>query len=312
MVGSKPIKLGSRSTAIEALRGVDLTGKVAVVTGGNSGLGSETIRALATAGADCVLCCRNKKAGQAVAAELQPTVKGKISVQRLDLADLSSIKAAGDALASLPSLDLLVLNAGVMAVRPKQHTKDGFELQFGTNHLGHFYLSSQLLPKMKKQGTPGRVVVLSSSAHGFGRIHIDDLNCERRWYGAWASYGNAKLANLLFVKELARRLQEEGSPVEAFALHPGICHTSIGEHMGGRATVFYCMYKPWLKSAAQGAATTIYAATAPELSGKSGAYLEDCHEAKPWRCARDADMARRLWDKSEELVQAALKKAGLA
>lgn len=132
---SKPVNLGYHTTAIEALRGIDLTGKTAIVTGGNSGLGSETVRALAHAGADVVLCCRRLEAGAAVAAALQPGVKGRISVQELDLADLASVGRAAACLAQL-RLDMIILNAGVMAVRPRQTTKDGFELQFGTNHLG--------------------------------------------------------------------------------------------------------------------------------------------------------------------------------
>ncbi|PRW05915.1 retinol dehydrogenase 12-like [Chlorella sorokiniana] len=307
---SKP--LGYRSTALDALRGADLSGKVAVVTGGNSGIGVETVRALAHAGADVTLCSRSAEAGQRVADELQPGAKGKISVQQLDLADLTSIKAAGEALAaSLPRLDLLILNAGVMAC-PEGRTKDGFEMQIGTNHFGHFYLTQLLLPKMKASGGPGRIVAVSSTAHTMGKLDVEDLNWERRKYSAWGSYGQSKLANILFVKELAHRLGLEGSPLAAFALHPGVIKTPLQRHMGWEAAIMNFLGGPFMKSTQQGAATSVYAATAAELDGQSGAYLADCKVASPSKAAQDGQTARALWDKTEQLLGAALAKAGLA
>ncbi|KAL4425998.1 hypothetical protein ABPG75_010014 [Micractinium tetrahymenae] len=306
-----PTKLGYRTTAIQALRGVDLTGKQAVVTGGNSGIGVETVRALAHAGADVVLCSRSLEGGQKVAEQLQPGVKGKIAVKRLDLADLSSVKALADDLtASLARLDILILNAGVMAC-PKMQTKNGFEMQIGTNHFGHFYLTKLLLPKMESQNSPARVVAVSSTAHSMGKLDLDDLNFERRKYSAWGSYGQSKLANVLFASELARRLREQGSAVTAFSLHPGVIKTNLQRHMGFSALVLNVLGGPFMKSMAQGAATSVFAATAPELEGKGGAYLADCQVATPSKAGQDGALAASLWEKSEELLAAALAKAGI-
>ncbi|KAL4425139.1 hypothetical protein ABPG77_008244 [Micractinium sp. CCAP 211/92] len=305
-------KLGYRTTAIEALGGADLTGKQAVVTGGNSGIGVETVRALAHAGADVVLCSRSLEAGQKVAEQLQPSVKGKIVAKQLDLADLRSVKALADDLtASLARLDLLILNAGVMAC-PKMQTKDGFEMQIGTNHFGHFYLTKLLLPKMKSQNCPARVVAVSSTAHTMGRMDLEDLNFERRKYSAWGSYGQSKLANVLFASELARRLRDEGSAVTAFSLHPGVIKTNLSRHMGFSAAVLNVLGAPFMKTVEQGAATSVFAATAPELEGKGGAYLADCQVATPNKAGQDASLAAAFWDKSEELLAAALAKAGIA
>ncbi|KAL4427898.1 hypothetical protein ABPG75_001987 [Micractinium tetrahymenae] len=306
-------KLGYRTTALQALQGADLRGKTAVVTGGNSGLGLETCRALAAAGAHVVLCSRSLEAGQAAAERLKPDVEGRISVSRLDLADVKSIRAlAAKLAASLPSLDLLILNGGVMALHPgPQRTADSFEMQFGVNHLGHFLLCQLLLPKMKAQGTPGRIVVVSSSIHELGRIDLDDLNYKKRPYRAWGSYAQSKLANVLFVRELACRLRSEGSTLEAFCLHPGIIHTNIGSHIGWRARGFYLLFGPWLKTPEQGAATTVYAATAAELAGHNGGYLQDCRLSTAAKQAQDDALAAALWEKSEELVAAALQKAEL-
>ncbi|KAI7837673.1 hypothetical protein COHA_008534 [Chlorella ohadii] len=307
-----PAPLGYRSTALDALRGVSLSGKVAVVTGGNSGIGVETVRALAHAGADVTLCSRSAEAGQRVADQLQPGLKGKISVQKLDLADLSSIKAAADQLsASLPRLDLLILNAGVMAC-PQGRTKDGFEMQIGTNHFGHYYLTQLLLPKMKASGGPGRIVAVASTAHKMGKLSLEDLNWERRKYSAWGSYGQSKLANILFAKELARQLKEEGSPILAFSLHPGVIKTPLQRHMGWEAAIMNFIGGPFMKTTQQGAATSVFAATAAELEGQSGAYLADCKVATPSKAAQDGEAARALWVKTEELLGAALAKAGLA
>ncbi|PSC68474.1 WW domain-containing oxidoreductase [Micractinium conductrix] len=305
--------LGHRSTALEALQGADLTGKLAVVTGGNSGIGVETVKALAHAGADVMLCSRSVEAGDRVAAELQAGgVKGKIRVKQLDLADLASVKAMGAELAaSLPRLDLLILNAGVMAC-PKGTTKQGFETQIGTNHFGHFYLTQLLLPKMKAQGAPARVVVVSSSAHTMVKgIPLDDINFEHRKYGAWSSYGQSKLANVLFAKELARRLGEEGSPVKAFCLHPGVIKTNLQRHMGFSAFLLNTFAGPFMKTVPQGAATSVYSATAPELEQRSGAYLADCKVAAASKAGQDAELAKAFWTKSEEMLAAALAQAGL-
>ncbi|KAI3428336.1 hypothetical protein D9Q98_006716 [Chlorella vulgaris] len=306
--------MGYHTTATQVIQArPDLSGQVAVVTGGSSGIGVETVRALASAGIDCVLCCRNVEAGQRVAAELQPEAVGKVTVQCLDLCDLSSVRAAATQLAAqLPRLDMLVLNAGVMAPRAvdgkPQRTADGFELQFGTNHLSHFYLCKLLLPKMKASGSAGRVVVVSSSAYAFGRIDLEDPNYTSRTYRPWDGYNQSKLANRLFVHELARRLKEEGSAVKAFSVHPGIIKTSIGDHIGFRASCFYALAGPFLKSPSQGAATTVFGAVSKELDDKSGAHLQDCAVVRVAQRGRDDAVAAALWSKSEELVLAAMQR----
>src|SRR4051794_16087992 len=187
----------------------DLAGRTVVITGANSGIGLVAARALGGAGARVVLAVRDPSRGEAAAA----TVPGAPEVRRLDLADLTSVRAFADAWEG--EVDVLVNNAGVMAL-PERRTADGFELQLGTNHLGHFALTNLLL-----EHVTGRVVTIASGAHRMGRIELDDLNWERRGYDRWRAYGQAKLANLLFTLELQRRLTEARSPVLAVAAHPG-------------------------------------------------------------------------------------------
>jgi len=299
-------KLGYRTSAIEALQSASLDGKRAIVTGANSGIGVETVRALAHAGADVILCSRSVEAGEKVAEELRASgVKGKITVKPLDLSDFASIKAfADDCNKELPRLDLLILNAGVMAC-PLSRTKQGFEQQIGVNHIGHFYLTQQLLPKVKSSGTadsPARVVAVSSSAHQFGKIGLEDLNYEKRRYSSWGSYGQAKLANLLFAKELAKRMEAEGAPVLAYSLHPGVISTNLQRHMGFGGMVLR-LFNPLMKTVSQGASTSVYAATAAGVP--SGSFLADCSVAKPSKAGQDAAMATALWEKTEELVKQA-------
>ena len=202
----------------------DLNGSTVVVTGANSGLGLVTARELARAGAHVVMAVRDEARGRAAAA----SIVGSYEVRRLDLADLSSVRTfaaewTGD-------LDILINNAGVMAV-PSARTVDKFEMQFGTNHLGHFALTNLLLPSITD-----RVVTVSSMAHRMGRIVLDDLNWERRRYQSWAAYGQSKLANLLFTLELERRLTAAGSAVRAVAAHPGYAATNLQSHTGNAVT----------------------------------------------------------------------------
>ena len=232
-------------------------------------------------------------------------LQGTISVKALDLCDLTSVKAFATAAdADLPRLDLLILNAGVMAC-PLTRTKQGFEQQIGVNHIAHFYLTQLLLPKLKASGTaaaPARVVAVSSSAHNLGKIVVEDLNYENRWYNNWSAYGQSKLANVLFASELAKRMKEEGAPVLAYSLHPGVIQTNLQRHMGWTKALLM-MFKPAMKSIPQGAATTVVAATAEGLP--SGAFLADCAVTQPNKKGRDAAMAAALWEKTEELVKAA-------
>jgi NAD(P)-dependent dehydrogenase (short-subunit alcohol dehydrogenase family) len=276
----------------------DLTGRRALVTGANSGIGRAAARALAGAGAQVVLAVRDTEKGRAAAA----TMPGATEVRKLDLASLASIRelAAGwDG-----ELDLLINNAGVM-IPPFSRTADGFELQFGTNHLGHFALTNLLL-----EAVTGRVVTVSSGAHRFGAIDFDDLNWERRSYKPWRAYGQSKLANLLFTAELQRRLTAAGSSVLATAAHPGYAATNLQFQSGRRLfdLISAAGNRVIAQDEAAGALPTLYAATA-DIPGDSfagpGGFMEQRGAPKlvgRSGAARDAQVARRLWDVSEQLT----------
>lgn len=300
---------GFESTTFEVLDGVDLAGKVAIVTGASTGIGKETARALAAAGAHVVLAARDAEKTNAAADEIRTEAPGAaLEVGLLDLTSLDSVRAfAASFLAEHDELHLLVNNAGVMYT-PYGHTTEGFELQFGTNHVGHFLLTCLLVPALLA-GAPARVVNLSSGGHVGSDIVWDDPNFEHREYDKFAAYGQSKTANILFSVELDRRLGDRG--VHAYAVHPGMIATELGRYMT-RADVDALMERaargpsggmPPRKTIAQGAATTVWAATAPELEARGGTYLADCQvtdEHAPW--ARDPLSAERLWALSEGLV----------
>ncbi|KAG2498411.1 hypothetical protein HYH03_003670 [Edaphochlamys debaryana] len=298
-------KLGRYSTAEQALQGVDVKGKVAVVTGGTAGIGVETCKALAKAGARVYLCARSEPAAREVIKLIKSEGGADVHFQHLDLCDLASVTAAAEALlaAEPGGVHMLILNAGVMAC-PLTRTQDGLELQTGANHVAHFHFTSLLLPALKAHGGPARVVSVASSAHSFGTNVLDDLNWEKRKYGPWIAYGQSKLANVLFAKELARRL--EGTPVKAFSLHPGIIFTQLQRHQPWPAFLGIRLLWPFSKRPDQGAATSVYAATAPELEGCSGAYLADCKVSKPSALGQDAALATGMWGATEALLQRAL------
>ncbi|MEU9730939.1 oxidoreductase [Streptomyces sp. NPDC048002] len=277
----------------------DLHGRTAVVTGANSGIGLTAARALAGAGAHVVLAVRDTERGRTAAAG----VDGSTEVRRLDLADLASVRefaAAWDG-----PLDLLINNAGVMMI-PPQRTRDGFEMQFGTNHLGHFALTNLLLPHLT-----GRVVTVSSAAHrwGDGTIHFDDLNRDAHYHPRHA-YGQSKLANLLFTLELQRRLTESGSRVRALAAHPGYSATNLQSHAASRVerVGMRISNRFVAQSDRAGCLPTLYAAT-QDLPGASYVGPDGIGE---WRgaptlvgrsrTASDPVTARRLWTVSEELT----------
>jgi NAD(P)-dependent dehydrogenase (short-subunit alcohol dehydrogenase family) len=276
----------------------DQAGRTAIVTGANSGIGRAAASALAGAGARVVLAVRSTEKGEAAAAKMP----GETEVRRLDLASLASVRefAAGwDG-----EIDLLINNAGVM-VPPLSRTAEGFELQFGTNHLGHFALTNLLLERVT-----GRVVNVSSTGHRMGRIDFDDLNWERRTYRAWLAYGQSKLANLLFTAELQRRLLEAGSEVLATAAHPGYAATNLQFHSGKKwqDLVSHVGNRLIGQSEEGGALPTLYAATADvppgSFAGPSG-FMEQRGPAKlvgRSSAAQDMDVARRLWEVSEELT----------
>ena len=284
----------------------DQTDRIAIVTGANSGIGFETARALAAKGAHVVLACRNQEKGRDALARIeadQPA--GSLELMLLDLSDLDSVAAFAEGFAARHQrLDLLINNAGVM-VPPESATKQGFELQFGTNHLGHFALTGHLLPLLT--ATAGsRVVMVSSTAHYFGKIDFDDLDFQQRGYKPWAAYGQSKLANLLFAFELQRRLEEAGADTLVTAAHPGWTATNLQKH-GSAGLIstfnpFVAMEPP------EGALPTLRAATDPEAA--AGAYYgprglfelrgAPKPNAKLTKRARDMETAARLWDVSVE------------
>lgn len=280
----------------------DLRGRVAVVTGANSGLGFATAQALAGAGARVVLACRNpQKAAEALAA-IEVGAPGRAEVRALDLASLASVRAfAAEVSARYPAIDLLIDNAGVMTP-PFGHTVDGFELQFGVNHLGHFALTGLLLEPLLA-APRARVVVVSSLAHRLGEIDFDDLNAEKG-YGALRAYGRSKLANLLFALELQRRFEAAGVAATAAAAHPGWTATNLQAHM----KTIEVLNPLFAQTPAQGAMPTLYAALADDAPGGyfgPGGLLEmrgAPARARISRPARDSDLARRLWSHSEAVT----------
>ncbi len=276
----------------------DMTGRNVIVTGANSGIGRAAASALAGAGARVVLAVRNADKGRAAAASMP----GQTEVRWLDLASLASVREfAAD---WEGEIDLLINNAGVMAP-PLGRTAEGFELQFGTNHLGHFALTNLLLERVT-----GRVVSVASGAHRMGSIDLDDPNWERRPYSAWRAYGQSKLANLLFTAELQRRLTDAGSEVLATAAHPGYAATNLQFHSGRRALDLLSVLgnRVIAQDEQAGALPTLYAAVA-DVPGNSYAGPDGRLEmrGKPKlvgrsKAAGDADVARRLWEVSEELT----------
>jgi NAD(P)-dependent dehydrogenase (short-subunit alcohol dehydrogenase family) len=314
---------GPTTTTDDVLAGVDLKGKRALVTGASGGLGLETARALAACGAEVILAARDAAKTDAALRTIREQVPGaNVSGTELDLASLASIRAcAARLLEQYDRLDLLINNAGVMAC-PLARTADGFELQFGTNHLGHFLFTGLLVPLLVA-GAPSRIVNLSSDGHMISDVHWDDPNFERHDYEKWTSYGQSKTANVLFSVELERRLG--GKRVHAWAVHPGMIMTDLGRHLTkDDVAMLQAMAKPrgekkegassggtgatrpaapGFKTIPQGAATSVWAATAPELEGRGGGYLADCTEAtKPKTWALDPAAAQRLWAMSEKLV----------
>jgi NAD(P)-dependent dehydrogenase (short-subunit alcohol dehydrogenase family) len=298
----------------------DQSGRTAVVTGANSGLGLVTARELARRGAAVVLACRNLEKGEAARKEIEAQAPGaQLELEELDLASLDSVREFADRFkAGHQGLDLLINNAGVMAT-PRRSTADGFELQFGTNHLGHFALTGLLIGEMEGR-EDARVVTLSSTAHKFGRIAFDNLRGDRRYF-RWRAYGQSKLANLLFALELDRRLRAAGSTVKSLAAHPGYAATNL--QFAGPPAVDAAVMKLGNALFAQddemGALPTLYAATEPGLEGGTfcgpDGFLEQRGHPKPVSpsgAARDEQVARRLWEVSEEMTGVRFEPAGAA
>ena len=306
---------GAQSTVDDVIAGIDLTGKIAMVTGASAGLGAETARVLSGAGAQVIMAGRDlAKVNRVMDGILAQNEEANLIAVEVDLADLDSVRrCAAQLLEQFSCLDLLINNAGIMAC-PLAYTAQGHELQFGTNHLGHFLLTGLILPLLKAAPT-ARVVNLSSAGHKFASVDFDDLNFEQREYDKWLAYGQAKTANALFSVELNRRFQAEG--IFSNAVHPGAIATELGRHLSEddiKALMADSMARGKMvyKSIPQGAATSVWAATHPSLDAVGGRYLEDCHMAQPatektpeqgyLSYALDAEAAARLWRVSEELV----------
>ncbi|MAW91039.1 MAG: short-chain dehydrogenase [Altererythrobacter sp.] len=310
---------GFSSTADEVLAGVDLSGRTAFITGGYSGLGRETARAMADRGAHVILSGRDATKLAAAADAIAEETDAKVDTLVCNLASLDSVRKAGaEANERFDKIDLLINNAGVMAC-DEAETTDGFEMQFGTNHIGHFLLTNLLMP-LVKLGERQRIVNLSSRGHHIAPVDFDDPNFENRDYDKWVSYGQSKTANVLFAVGLERRLAEKG--IHAFALHPGGINTNLGRHMSEEemAGLMERIRKSAeergeepepFKTIPQGAATTCWVATTPALEGRGGLYCEDCHVAEQddqdtgggvRSYAIDRDKAERLWELSEKMV----------
>jgi NAD(P)-dependent dehydrogenase (short-subunit alcohol dehydrogenase family) len=308
---------GYRSTAAEVAKGIDLSGKVALVTGGYSGLGLETVRALAGAGAKVFVAARRPE----VAAGDLKDVAGDVTILQMDLSDPASIDALAAGIAKRTGkIDILINNAAIMAC-PLTRDARGYESQLATNHLGHFQMTARLWPLLKAAGK-ARVVVLSSSGHARNGMDLDDPHFERRAYDKWTAYGQAKSANALF----ALQLDTLGAPcgVRAFAVDPGGIRTPLQRHLTMEEQVAMGWYdkdgnlNPLFKSVEQGAATSIWCAVSPLLEGEGGVYCADCNIAAPWVEGQpayvgvhphvlDVQNAANWWAASEKMTGVALR-----
>ena len=305
----------AQSTAADVIAGIDLTGKRAIVTGGSSGIGVETARALVASGAEVTLAVRNIEAGQKTAAEIAAsTGRAAPFVRRLDIADQSSVRAFTDAWSD--PLHILVNNAGIMALPDLRRSAEGWELQFATNHMGHFALALGLHDALAAVGS-ARIVAVSSVGHIDGQVDFDDLNFGRRPYNEWAAYGQSKTANILFAVEASKRWAADG--ITANALNPGrIPSTGLMRRMTtapqaptpGTANSTGVS----VKTIEQGAATSVLLAASPLLDDIGGRYFEDCNEAGLHQpgirrgvaaYALNPDDAARLWHASLDLLAAA-------
>ena len=307
---------GGKTTASEVLAGIDLAGRNAIVTGGYSGIGLETVRALAAAGARVTVPARRVE----VAEDTLADIAGDIEIASMDLADLRSVdKFTREYDETKRGLDILINNAGIMAC-PEGRVGPGWERQFGTNHLGHMAMSLALAPAMQRAES-ARVVCLSSTGHIRSDVHWDDPNFNNTPYDKWDAYGQAKSANALFALGVDHRGRDVG--VRAFSVHPGGIFTPLQRHLSDEEMVelgwkaadgsIPPQVQAMFKTPEQGASTSIWAATSPQLNGRGGVYCEDCdiakladensqrwEHARPWIC--DDEKAERLWTMSEKML----------
>ncbi|XP_020275587.1 short-chain dehydrogenase TIC 32, chloroplastic [Asparagus officinalis] len=304
-----PSGFGSASTAEQVTENVDASKLTAIITGGASGIGAETARVFALRGAHVIIAARNMDAANSakqVILKSNPTAH--IDVLKLDLSSLKSVQAFADNFNAMGlPLNVLINNAGVMFC-PHQLSEDGIEMQFATNHLGHFLLTKLLLEKMKstakETGIEGRIVNLSSIAHHHTYekgIRFDAIN-NKDGYNDKKAYGQSKLANLLHANELSRRLKEDGANVTINCVHPGLIMTNLMRHSFFLMKFLQVITYLFWKNVPQGAATTCFVALHPSLKGVTGKYFLDCNEMKPSILARQETLAKKLWDFSEKLV----------
>jgi WW domain-containing oxidoreductase len=289
------MKFNADSTAEQVTEGRDLTGQTWLITGANSGLGHETARVLALRGAHIIAAART----EAKARDALTTLGIDGTPVACDLADLSSVReAVATVLALDTKLDGIIANAGIMAL-PELHQQQGIELQFFTNHVGHFALVTGLMDRLTSKG---RVVMLSSGAHFMAKqgLELDNLSGERD-YDAWRMYGRSKLANILFARALATRFTAAGSKRTANAVHPGVIRTNLGRHLPNAKAIYDSMASS-IKTTEQGAATQCYVATHPRLNAITGVYFSDCKKARTLDAATDDALAEALWDKTLELI----------
>mmetsp|Transcript_2306 Transcript_2306/g.2581 ORF Transcript_2306/g.2581 Transcript_2306/m.2581 type:complete len:306 (+) Transcript_2306:29-946(+) len=302
-MGNSSGNLNSSSTADQVAEhyNVDLTDKVALVTGSNVGIGFETVRVLVKHHARVIMACRNLDKAREAAAKIKELIpEACIDVSELDLASLASVRrCATKLLEEETKIDLLILNAGIMGV-PQGETEDGFERHMGVNHYGHFLFANMLLPLVKKVPN-SRIISVSSLAHEWGQVQLDDMKFEKRKYGWMAAYGASKTANILFTVELQRQLAEEGSTTTINALMPGVVRTNLFREFGIFQLAMSLL--PFTsKTPNQGAATTMYCACAPELRGVGGNYYENCKltTSKPY--TTDPQLAKDFWALSKKMV----------
>jgi len=296
------------TTAEEAVGNISLQGKTIIITGANSGIGKESARVLAKNGAHVIMACRSMDRGREALKEIQDAVpNAQVQLLQLDISSLNSIREFVAQFDHLHKrLDVLLCNAGVMAT-PYSKTADGFEMQFGTNHLGHFYLTNLLMGKLSEAAPNARVVVVASAGHRMQPVDFDDLGAEKlyaRYFGTWKAYGQSKTANILFAVELNRRLRESNIGL-AVSLHPGGFASELQRHTDGITTKVFDWSLYYVgKTIPQGAATSCYCCTAPDVQQKNlgGKYFSDCNEALPMAYASDPENAKRLWTLSEQLV----------
>ncbi|XP_047424819.1 retinol dehydrogenase 12, like [Mugil cephalus] len=276
-----------------------LDDKTVVITGANTGIGKEAAIDLAKRGAKVIIACRDMEKAQAAVTEIiERSGSNSVVCMKLDLSDTKSIREFAEAInKDEPKLNILINNAGVM-VCPYGKTADGFEMQIGVNHIGHFLLT-HLLIDLIKRSAPARIVNVSSMAHSWGSINLEDINSEKS-YDKSKAYAQSKLANVLFTRSLAKRL--EGTGVTAYSLHPGVVQTDLWRHLSGPQQFVMKMVSPFTKNSVQGAQTTIYCAVEPSLEKESGGYYSDCAPANCSAAGKDDVLAQKLWELSCQML----------